>query len=312
MSGRLVTIGETMGLFAAGTSGGHPGSFRLSIGGAESNVAIGATRLGVSTTWIGRVGADVVGDLILRELRAEGVGTAAVIDPDAPTGIMIKTRPVDPITRVDYHRSSSAGSRLRPDDIDPELVRNASLVHVTGITPSLSDTAAAAVDHMIDLAIGFGVPVSFDINHRPSLWAGRSARERYLAMVERSDIVFAGVDEARLLADGDSPSDLARNLASMGPTQVLIKRGADGCLARIDGEEIAVRALSITAVDTVGAGDAFAAGYLAELMAGAAPEARLATAVRTGAFACLSAGDWESFPRRADLRLLDGSDPVIR
>ncbi|MFD3444378.1 sugar kinase [Microbacteriaceae bacterium 4G12] len=312
MSGHLLTLGETMGLFTATTSGASSPYFRLGIGGAETNVAIGVTRLGGSAAWVGRVGADLVGDLVLRELRAEGVETHSVTDPNAATGVMVKYRPIDPITRVNYHRASSAGSRLRPADIDPQLVETASIVHVTGITPALSDTAASAIDHIIDLAVDYNVLVSFDINHRPSLWTDRSPSTVYRTIIDRADIVFAGVDEARLLTEGDSPSALAQNLAALGPTQVLIKLGADGCAARIHGEELLVPALNITPVDTVGAGDAFAAGYLADLMQGVAPRPRLVTATQAGAFACLGAGDWESFPHREELALLDGGDPVIR
>ena len=101
-------------------------------------------------------------------------------------------------------------------------------------------------------------------------------------------------------------------IAALGPTEVIIKLGADGCHALIDGRELRMPAIPITPIDTVGAGDAFVAGYLAELLADATPEARLATAVHAGAFACLGPGDWESLPTRDDLRGTAGSDPVAR
>ncbi len=312
MTGALVAVGETMGLFTSVAPGGHTETFRLSVGGAESNVAIGVARLGARSAWVGRVGADLAGERVLRELRAEGVEVAAVVDAGAPTGLMVKSHPIAPVTRVEYHRASSAGSRLDPGDIDPQLVEGAAVVHVTGITPALSDSAADTIERVLELAVHAGVPVSFDINHRPSLWSGRSARDCYRRIAARADVVFAGADEAALLVQGDSPAELARGLAALGPRQVLVKLGREGAVASIDGEEVSVAAIPIDPVDTVGAGDAFAAGYLAEWLAGADTATRLTTAVRAATFACLGPGDWESFPRRRDLGLLDGQDPVLR
>lgn len=311
-AGGLVTLGETMGLFGATSPGARPDAYRLGIGGAESNVAVGVARLGSASTWIGRVGADGVGDLIVRELRAEGVDVQAVVDAGAHTGLMVKTRPWGDLSRVEYYRAGSAGSRLEPGDIDPALIRNAGVLHVSGITPALSSSAATAVDAAIDIAVEAGTPVSFDINYRSRLWGPDAARASYLAIARRATVLFAGEDEAALLVDGASPDELAMALAELGPSQVVVKLGAAGSVARIDGTSHRQQALSITPVDTVGAGDAFAAGYLAELLLGAAPAARLATATRAGAFACLAPGDWEGFPRRSDLELLDGGDPVLR
>ena len=308
----VVTLGETMGLFSAGGQGTAGDQFQLRIGGAESNVAIGLVRLGVGATWIGRVGADVAGDLVLRELRAEAVEARAIIDPSAPTGLMVKTRPYGSVTRVDYHRRGSAGSLLGPADVDAELVRESDLLHITGITPALSPSAAAAIDYAVDVAVAAGIPVSFDVNHRAKLWSGREAAAVYRRLAARADVLFAGEDEGALLVDGSTPQELALRIADLGPAQVVIKRGAAGSVALIDGELFEVPAVPVAAVDTVGAGDAFAAGYLAELIAGLAPAERLATATRAGAFACLGHGDWESLPRRADLDLPGTIDPVLR
>jgi 2-dehydro-3-deoxygluconokinase len=253
-----------------------------------------------------------VGDLIARELRAEGVTARIVVDARAQTGLMIKTRPWSDTSRVEYFRAGSAGSRLTPSDIEPNVVREARVLHVSGITPALSASAAAAVDHAIDLAVESGVPVSFDINYRSRLWEPGPARASYLQVARRATILFAGVDEAALLVTGSTPEELAQALVELGPSQVVVKLGAEGSVAIIDGELFRTPAIPITPVDTVGAGDAFAAGYLAELIAGADAGTRLATATRAGAFACLAHGDWEGFPRRSELDAFDSTDPVIR
>ncbi|WP_210506983.1 sugar kinase [Naasia sp. SYSU D00057] len=314
MSGGLVTLGETMALFRPTGIGSlaHESEFRLAIGGAESNVAIGVARLGGTAAWIGRVGADSLGERVSRELRAERVDARVVVDGGARTGLMIKERRTPDHTGVLYYRAGSAGSRISPDDLDGALIRAAGVLHITGITPALSTSAAGAVFAAVDLADEAGVPVSFDVNHRATLWSAAEAVPVYQELARRADLVFAGEDEAAMLVGNGPPADLAARIAALGPGQVLIKRGAEGCFALIDGVAHEVAARTVSVVDTVGAGDAFVAGYLAELLAGEPAAARLATAVAAGAFACLGPGDWESLPRRADLAMLDRTDPVTR
>ncbi|NQX13091.1 sugar kinase [Microbacteriaceae bacterium VKM Ac-2855] len=311
----VLTVGETMALVRAAELGGleHVTDLKLGIGGAESNVAIGLARLGHRITWLGRVGDDGLGRRIRRELLAEGIDARAVTDPRAPTGLMVKESRTATSTRVSYYRRGSAGSRLRVDDIDLVDVASYRLVHITGITPSLSPTARQAVDLLLERANAADVPVSFDVNHRSALWAGGDPGELYRSIAARSSIVFAGDDEARLLVDSEAEiAALTAAIAALGPAEVVIKLGAAGAAASVDGVDYSARAVPIEPVDTVGAGDAFVAGYLAEWLDGSAPEARLATAVRTGAFACLNPGDWEGYARREELTLLTATDPVSR
>jgi 2-dehydro-3-deoxygluconokinase len=310
----VVTLGETMGLFRATSVGSlaHVSDFALGIGGAESNVAIALARLGTPTRWVGRVGADPIGRRILRELRAEGLDVKGIIDPSAPTGIMIKEQRTNDATRVQYYRAASAGSRLTVADLAEADIENAALLHVTGITPALSDTAHEAVLTAMSIARDAGVLVSFDVNHRGSLWTDDPA-SIYRELASRADIVFAGEDEGRILFPGAAtPPELATSIAGLGPAQVIIKRGEAGCLALVDGRIHTRTAIPVRVIDTVGAGDAFVAGYLAELLAGLPVDERLATAVTLGAFACVNPGDWEGFPTRDELVLLTASEPVQR
>ncbi len=311
----VVTLGETMALLHNQTPGSlaHAAELRLGIGGAESNVAIALQRLGVSASWIGRVGADSLGERVVRELRGEGVDIHVIVDREAATGLMLKERRTADASRVWYYRASSAGSRLDPADLPAQLISRATLLHVTGITTALSSSARATVLEAVRLASTANVPISFDVNHRPSLWQGRDPSEVYRQLAGAATIVFAGEDEARLIAPGARDvKELAASIAQLGPAQVVIKLGADGCFALIDGMEYTQPAVPIRVVDTVGAGDAFVAGYLAEFIAGEDVETRLRTAVATGAFVCLTSGDWEGLPRRAELALLATTEPVTR
>ena len=312
MSGDLVTLGETMGLVAADGIGSleYARSFHFGIGGAESNVAIGVSRLGGSATWLGRIGPDAAGDLIERRLRAEGVHTVALRD-QAFTGLMVKYRRTGGLLHVDYHRAGSAGSRLTPADVPAALLGSARILHVTGITPALSDTARAAVFHAVETARAAGVTVTVDVNYRAKLWSRFDAAPVLRDLVSRATVVFAGPDEAALVLG--TTDKLADGLAALGPTEVVIKDGPRGCLGLIDGERFTVPALKVTVVDSVGAGDAFVAGYLADRLAGAKPAERLATAVAVGGFAVTVPGDCEGLPSRADLAtLLSATDDVAR
>jgi 2-dehydro-3-deoxygluconokinase len=315
--GSLVTLGETMGLLVALEPGPlhRVPALRLGMAGAESNVAIGVRRLGVDATWIGRLGTDEIGDLIERELRAEDVRMLARRE-SAPTGIMLKTIRTSDLVQVTYYRSASAGSRLSPDDIDEDVVARASVLHVTGITPALGPGPAAAVRAAIESARAHGVIVSLDVNYRSALWAPDAAGRTLRDLARHADVLFATEDEAMLLAGaegtGQKSADLARQLTRYGPPQVVIKRGRHGCVALIDEQVHECAALPVRAVDPVGAGDAFVAGYLADLIAGQPAATRLATANATGAFAVTVSGDWEGLPRRAELALLHATDNVVR
>jgi 2-dehydro-3-deoxygluconokinase len=328
--GGLVTLGETMGLVLQAQSGpvrnGEPMSF--AIGGSESNVAIAVRRLGLPATWIGRVGGDPIGDLIVRELHAERVEVLATRDP-APTGLMIRWRPTPGRGRVTYYRRDSAGSHLSASDVPAERVASAGVLHVTGITPALGDGPAAAVDAAIAAARAAGVPVSLDLNYRSALWPPEEAASALGRLVPGAEVVFGGLEEASLVAgeptgvhDGALPVDgaqlrdaahhAAATLCALGATDAVIKLGDAGCVARIGGETFDLPARRVPVVDTVGCGDAFVAGYLAELLAGAPPAERLATAVAAGAFAATVPGDWEGAPRREDLALVEAGEPVQR
>ncbi|MDZ8200369.1 sugar kinase [Microbacterium sp. SSW1-59] len=311
----VVTVGESLLRLSTDRVGplAHATALHLGFGGAESNVAIGLSRLGVATTWVSRLGADSAGDLILRELHAEGVSTVAARDTSAPTALMMKVKRTPDTVEVIYHRAGSAASLLSPADIDPVLLRDASMLHLTGITAALSDSARDAVRAAAAMAREVGTPVSFDLNHRARLWSADDARSFYAEILPFVDIVFAGDDEARLIVEGDrSDLDLARALADAGPATAVLKLGARGALAVEGTTTEQVPAVAIRPVDTVGAGDAFVAGFLAAQLAGESLKDRLGLAVRTGAFACLAEGDWEGAPRRHELGLLGAADPVVR
>lgn len=311
----VVTVGETMALMRSTVPGplSHNSQLGLGIGGSESNFAIALRRLGATVSWVGRVGADALGDLVQREIRGEDINTLITRDPQAATALMIKESRTTKHQKVYYYRKDQAGSRITPEDLPRDVISRAKILHLTGISAALSESSLRTVHAAIDIALAAGASVVFDLNYRAGLWDEETAREAYRQILAKVDVVFAGDDEAAIaLGHSAEPAQLAKELLELGPKDAIIKLGERGCVALIDGVYYEREAIEVTAVDTVGAGDAFVAGYVAELLAGLPPAARLETAVRTGAFACLVPGDWEGMPRREELGLLGHSEPVIR
>lgn len=231
----------------------------------------------------------------------------------APTSLLLKERRTSTHSRTRYYRTRTVGSRLCDQDIPEHVVAGAAVLHVTGITPALGDGPARAVRRAVEIAVAAGVPVSLDINFRSLLWTEAEAARALLPLLRMSDLVFAGAHEARLVVpDACGPEELAKGICGLGPGGTVIKLGAEGAFALLDGVPYRQPAVPVRAHDSVGAGDAFAAGYLAELLAGEPPERRLRTAAVLGAFAVSTTGDWEGLPRRAELGLLDHYDDVVR
>jgi 2-dehydro-3-deoxygluconokinase len=287
---------------------------RLSVAGAESTVAVGVARLGGSAHWVGVVGDDEIGRLILRVLRAEQVETDGVIvDFDAPTGLLLKERRSSRFSRVRYYRRGNAGALLAPEHVLPEHVANARILHLSGITPALSDGARAATFRALEIATQANRAKCVDLNYRSALWTAEEARPVLLDMVKLADIVLATREEVALLTGlpmADA-SEAARSLGRLGPSLAVVKQGAEGAVAWDDGSERVVPPHPTEVLDPVGAGDGFAAGLLADLARGCAPEDALETAAGVAAVSVACQGDWEGLPTRAELDQLRGED-VLR
>ncbi len=301
----VVTVGETMVSLRSAGPLSVPGSLTARLAGAESTVAIGLARLGHRVRWVSRVGDDEYGSVLVRTLRGEGVDVSGVeVDPTRPTGLMIAAARTADITSVTYYRAGSAASALGADDVS--RLGAADILHVTGITPALSGSAAEAVR----VAVGSAAysAVSLDVNYRSRLWSRQRAAEVLRPLLPHLSIVIGSPDELLLLADGGVPELVARGL------EVIEKRGAQGAGLWPAGapttDAVEVPAVPVTVVDVVGAGDAFTAGYLSGLLDGLTPLDRLRRAVQVAAFCVSTAGDYEGLPTRAELdrlQLVEGT-----
>jgi 2-dehydro-3-deoxygluconokinase len=301
-SHRVITAGETMALMVPPGPGRlrHATSLALSIGGAESNVAIGLARLGVPSSWISVLGDDELGELILNRLRAEGVDTSAVRRiSDRPTGLYLREEVAGRL-RVYYYRSGSAAATLAPHAFEASILSGAAFLHLTGITGALSPECAEFLPWAAESARDAGVRVSYDVNYRSRLWAPAAARAATEALLPFVDVLLVGHEEALALWGSETDAALEQ-LSQAGPAEVVLKLGADGCTAVIDGEQLTSPGFPARQLDPIGAGDAFAAGYLAATLWGWAPEKRLRTANAMGAFCVQNLGDYEGLPSRREL-----------
>jgi 2-dehydro-3-deoxygluconokinase len=300
-----VTFGESMALFRADPA--EPlrtaRRFSRSIAGAESNVAIGLRRLGCDAGWFGRVGDDPLGLGILDTLRAEDVDVSrAIVDDAALTGVLVRDTHAERRIDVVYARTGSAGSRLSPADLDEDYLTSARVLHVTGITPALSQTARAATAEAVRLAAEAGVTVSFDPNLRRRLWPDMAeARRTLLPLIERSQVVLLGHAEATLLTGQEAPAAAARWLADHGVTTVAVKLGAGGALGFCGGQSYHGQALAVHPVDPIGAGDAFDAAFLCAWLRGADLSGCVEEGNLAAALSLQVCGDIEGLPYRREM-----------
>lgn len=306
MSAEVVTLGEAMVLLMAEQPGPlrEATSFRRLVGGAEANVAVGLCRLGHAATWISRVGDDDFGRVILQRLRGEGVDVAHVsVDGAAPTGLMVRERREAGAIEVLYYRRGSAASRLGVADVPEDAVRGARHLYLTGITPALSASCRQAAFHAAEVARDAGVPVVFDPNMRTRLWPAEEARPVMRDLAARSDVVLPGAAEAELLTGEPDALLAAQSLLALGPRLAVVKLGEQGALAvSADGELVRCPAAPLPrVVDPVGAGDAFAAGWLAATLDGGALPEALDLATRCAAHVMSAPGDLENLPFRGEL-----------
>ena len=322
----VVTLGECLVALVATARGplAESTTFERHVAGAEANVAVGLARLGHDVAYVGRVGADAFGTAVVRRLRGEGVDVGHLVaDPDAATGVTVRElRDLGP-AEVIYHRAGSAGSRLSTADVEgaASLFEGARWLHVTGITPALSATAAAAVEDAIERARVHRLTVSLDLNIRRKLWSETRAAAVLGELAARSDVVLGGLDEVALVGGLASsleagaavdPEEAADSLLDLGPRTVVVKLGAAGALGRARGGPTVRQAgiLVSRSVDPVGAGDAFTAGYIAATLEGRSSEQALALGNACGAAVVATVGDLTGLPSRPEAeRILAGGGP---
>ncbi|MEW2299888.1 sugar kinase [Streptomyces sp. NPDC006655] len=291
----VVALGESMVALLPGRPGrlADVPSFDRAIGGAESNVACALAAAGHTVRWVSRVGADGFGDHLLATVASHGVDVSRVgRDPVRPTGVYFRTA-ADRATdahEVAYYRAGSAASAMSVETVDPAAVRAGRVLHLSGITAALSEGCVGLLRDLTAPAEGRPL-VSFDVNYRPSLWTGPDGVEVLLELARRADLVFVGADEAEQ-AWGVTGGPAAVRELLPEPGVLVVKEGAKGATAFQRGDAGGTPpapasvptpaaapapapapgtfepAPTVDVVASVGAGDAFAAGFLSGTLRG--------------------------------------------
>jgi 2-dehydro-3-deoxygluconokinase len=289
VTGLLLAVGETMAVVAPTTAVAlaDADTFRLDAGGAESNVAAHVAALGHPAAWFSHLGDDAIGRRVAGQVARRGVDVARVVlDPRHHTGLYVK----DPGSGVRYYRAGSAAAHLDVPDADALDLDGVALVHVSGITAAISASAAAFLDRLIDRARSAGVRVSFDVNHRAPLWSADDAAAPLEALARRADIVFTGRDEAETLWGDRTAEDVRARFPDV--EQLVVKDGDVGATLFAGTGSVFVPSLRVEVVEPVGAGDAFAGGYLAAYLSGADADQRLRQGHDRAALALVTTGDF--------------------
>jgi 2-dehydro-3-deoxygluconokinase len=296
----VIALGETMLALSPppGASLRDATALLVDHAGAESNTCVGLARLGLRVAWISRLGADAAGDRIVSALTNERIDTRWVRrDPQRPTGLMIK----EPDVGVRYYRTGSAASALGPEDLTGVPLHEARAVLVSGVTALIGPQPHAAGLALLSAA-GHPPPLRIvDPNLRHGLWGSDRRRELVMRFVERSDLLLTGAQElAELLGESNDVRTLAEHAAARGPREIVV-RASDSVGALSDkGSWVEIDVRRHTAVDPVGAGDAFNAGYIAVRLNGGTVEDALQSGARCGAAVTTAVSDTAAFPRRLE------------
>ncbi len=306
----VITFGESMVLFSPGDKGPlrHVHNFTKSIAGAESNVAIALSRLGHNVGWFSKVGDDEFGRYIKFMVQGEGVDVSRIIvDKEHQTGLLFKELFEHVNPNVYYYRKNSAASFLQPADLDRDYIQSAKILHLTGITPAISETAKETLFEAIRIAKQAGITVSFDPNIRLKLWSLEDAKETLLEICKQVDILFPGIDESEILLGKTDPKEILEAFHAMGISEIALKLGKKGCMVSNGKVSEFVPGYIVEHLeDTVGAGDGFAAGYLSSRLKGLSIQEAGDYANGVGAMATLVRGDSEGFPTYQQLLAFTG------
>jgi 2-dehydro-3-deoxygluconokinase len=302
----VVTFGEPLVMFYANEIGelDQIYSFSKALAGAESNVAIGLSRLGHRTGLVAKLGNDSFASFIKATLQHEGVDISSITTSDErPTGMLIKSKVASGDPKVEYFRKFAAASTLSLSDFDHNYFESARHLHATSISAALSNEcfefATFAMEHMKRQ----GKTVSFDPNLRPVLWKDEKTMiEGVNKLAILSDWFLPGLGEGKRLTGYDTPEAIADFYLERGPSIVVIKLGPEGAYYKTKESKGIINGFKVEQViDTVGAGDGFAVGVISGLLEGLELPEAVKRGNAIGALAVMSPGDMDGLPDRAKL-----------
>lgn len=266
----LVTLGELLIDMIPAETGKRlteVSSFIPKPGGAPANVAVAAARLGASTAFIGKVGQDFFGEMLRDVLQRERVDTRSLsFDPDARTTLALIAQPTKDNNEYIFYRNPGADQRLRPDELDRELLSATRALHVGSI--SLTDEPSrSATFEAVRLAKAARALISFDVNYRPALWRSPAeALTQIAAMLPNADVLKVNESELELLTGTQDVEKGSAVLTARGSKLIVVTLGAQGSYFRSAQTNGYVKAFQVDAIDSTGCGDSFMGALLSQLV----------------------------------------------
>jgi 2-dehydro-3-deoxygluconokinase len=306
MKKKILTAGEPMGLFIAEEEAllEDVRHFSTSVAGAEFNVAVGLTRLGHTAGYLTKLGRDPFGRQILKVMGGNGIDTSLTVSSDdRATGFMLKSKTSQGDPDIYYYRKNSAASTICVDDLAQVDLGQWDAIHLTGILPAISDSAREVTFHLLREARSAGIPIFFDPNLRPQLWPSRESMvENINKMAAMADYVMPGENEGLTLCGSTDPQKIGAFYLELGAGTVIVKTGDDGAHVISRGGTLHVPAYRPREiVDTVGAGDGFAAGVISGIMEGLPMADAVLRGNAIGAIQIMNVSDNEGLPTQEEL-----------
>ena len=292
----IVTFGETMLRLSPPDSERLESAteFEVHAGGAESNVAIAADRLGATATWLSKVPETPLGRRVVGEIRRHGIETDVVWSHRGRQGTYYLEQAGEPRgTNVIYDRENTAISTAEAREFDIERIQNARVFFTTGITPALSSTLRETTANMLKAARQGGTTTAFDFNYRNKLWSPDDARETLTRLFPGIDVLVIAARDARTVLgfEGD-PRQLAHKLGSQYDfTTVIVTRGSEGAIGWHDSVVHDQEAYETDTVSPIGTGDAFTGAFIARRLHGEDVPTALEYAAATAALKRTIPGD---------------------
>jgi 2-dehydro-3-deoxygluconokinase len=294
----LFTFGESLSVFISTDTDSvlTAHNFERVTAGAEVNVAVALSRLGLKSQFFSRFGQDQLGDVMIQDIAAEGVDISTVKRVPFFTGAMVRNPGKDAPVETTYLRKGSAASTIEASDINDEFISNARWVHTTGITCAISETGAKAVAHALNRANALGVKSSFDLNLRRKLWSDEAAAKTLNPLANNVEFLIGGESEYEVVFGSKDAKAVLKEANDRGCKIAVMTNGDQPLRYSINGEFGEIIPPKVKAVDPVGSGDAFTGDTIAGLLSGMDPIDALRQGSRSGASVASMFGDWTGLP----------------
>jgi 2-dehydro-3-deoxygluconokinase len=295
----LFTFGEALSVFISSDTDSVMSAtkFERVTAGAEVNVAVTLSRLGLKSAYFSRFGNDQLGSVMLADIAAEGVDVSLAKRVNSFTAAMVrnpgKTAPVE----ISYLRKGSAASTIEPSDILDSYISSSRWLHTTGITCAISQSGVATVKHALKMAASLGIKSSFDLNLRRKLWSEEDARKTLQPLAENIEFLIGGEDEYQVVFGSSDAKKVLVEANNRGCKIAVMTKGDQPMRYAIGGQYGEIIPPKVVSVDPVGSGDAFTGGAIAGLLSGMGAVDALMQGSICGALVASMFGDWTGIPK---------------